>query len=70
VKLELFYVPKGFVETAGDSIGIVSLRVENDLKRFKEFIENRRRKQVRGAAPLKTLFNALRNGDEPFDHEA
>ena len=43
VKLELFYDPKGFVETAGDSIGIVSLRVENDLKRFKEFIEDRRR---------------------------
>jgi hypothetical protein len=39
----IFYDPKGFVETAGDSIGIVSLRVENDLKRFKEFIEDRRR---------------------------
>ena len=43
VKLELFYDPKGFVESAGDSIGVVSRRVENDLERFKEFIENRHR---------------------------
>ena len=41
VNLELFYDPKGFVESAGDSIGIVSRRVENDLEHFKEFIENR-----------------------------
>jgi hypothetical protein len=34
---------KGFVESAGDSIGVVSRRVENDLGRFKEFIEKRRR---------------------------
>ena len=32
VNLELFYDPKGFVESAGDSIGIVSRRVENDLE--------------------------------------
>ena len=40
VNLELFYDPKGFVESAGDSIGVVSRRVENDLEHFKEFIEN------------------------------
>jgi hypothetical protein len=40
VNLELFYDPKGFVESAGDSIGVVSRRVENDLDHFKEFIEN------------------------------
>jgi uncharacterized membrane protein len=43
VNLELFYDPKGFVESAGDSIGVVSRRVENDLEHFKEFIENRHR---------------------------
>ena len=32
VNLELFYDPKGFVESAGDSIGVVSRRVENDLE--------------------------------------
>jgi uncharacterized membrane protein len=41
VTLEISYDPKGFVENAGDAIGIVSRRVENDLERFKEFIENR-----------------------------
>jgi hypothetical protein len=29
------------VEKAGDAIGVVSMRVEGDLKRFKEFIESR-----------------------------
>jgi hypothetical protein len=31
----------GFIENAGDTIGVVSRRIENDLERFKEFIENR-----------------------------
>ena len=43
INLELFYDPKGFVESAGDAIGVVSHRVEKDLERFKEFIEERRR---------------------------
>jgi uncharacterized membrane protein len=43
VNLELFYDPKGFVESTGDAIGLVSHRVESDLERFKEFIEQRRR---------------------------
>ena len=41
VTLVLAYDPKGFVENAGDSIGVVSRRVENDLDHFKDFIENR-----------------------------
>jgi hypothetical protein len=41
--LEISYEPEGFVESVGDAIGVVSRRVENDLERFKEFIENRRR---------------------------
>jgi uncharacterized membrane protein len=41
VNLELCYDPKGFVESAGDSVGLVSRRVENDLEHFKDFIENR-----------------------------
>jgi uncharacterized membrane protein len=43
VDLEISYEPEGFVESVGDAIGVVSRRVENDLERFKEFIENRRR---------------------------
>jgi uncharacterized membrane protein len=41
INLQLMYDPEGFVETTGDTVGVVSSRVEGDLKRFKEFIENR-----------------------------
>jgi uncharacterized membrane protein len=41
VTLEISYDPKGFIENAGDALGLVSGRIENDLERFKEFIENR-----------------------------
>jgi uncharacterized membrane protein len=41
VNLEVCYEPKGFVESTGDSIGLLSRRVENDLEHFKEFIEHR-----------------------------
>jgi uncharacterized membrane protein len=41
VNLELAYDPKGFVENTGDALGFVSGRVENDLERFKKFIEHR-----------------------------
>ena len=43
INLEMFYDPKGLIESAGDSLGMVSRRVENDLERFKQFIENRNR---------------------------
>jgi len=43
VNLELSYDPKGFVESAGDAIGVVSRRVEGDLERFRDFIEQRGR---------------------------
>ncbi|APU13616.1 SRPBCC family protein [Actinoalloteichus fjordicus] len=33
--------PQGFVEKAGDKLGIVDNRVKGDLARFKQFIENR-----------------------------
>ena len=41
VTLELEYEPEGIVETLGGHLGIVSARVEGDLKRFKAFIEER-----------------------------
>jgi uncharacterized membrane protein len=41
VALEISYDPKGFIENVGDAVGVVSRRIENDLERFKEFIENR-----------------------------
>ena len=41
VMLQLEYDPEGIVETVGDALGVVSRRVEGDLKRFKEFVESR-----------------------------
>jgi uncharacterized membrane protein len=35
------YDPEGIVETVGDKLGFVSRRVEGDLERFKQFIEER-----------------------------
>jgi hypothetical protein len=41
--LQLEYAPQGVVENVGDALGVVSLRVQGDLERFKEFIETRGR---------------------------
>jgi uncharacterized membrane protein len=41
--LHLKYDPKGFVEQVGDATGLVTHRVEGDLKRFKDYIESRGR---------------------------
>ena len=43
VNLALDYTPEGPIEKAGDLLGVVSRRVESDLKRFKDFIESRGR---------------------------
>src|SRR5215207_7624155 len=42
VMLQLDFDPEGFVEQAGDKLGIVRGRAKGDLERFKEFIEERR----------------------------
>ncbi len=39
VSLTLYYDPEGTAENTGDALGVVSRRVEGDLKRFKKFIE-------------------------------
>ena len=41
VMLQMEYDPQGVVENVGDALGAVSLRVQGDLERFKEFIEQR-----------------------------
>ena len=33
--------PRVFLENTGDALGIVSSRIQGDLERFKEFIEQR-----------------------------
>ncbi|MFD1545361.1 SRPBCC family protein [Nonomuraea guangzhouensis] len=41
VTLQMEYDPEGFIETAGDWLQIVRLRIRNDMERFKSFIESR-----------------------------
>ena len=41
VMVQMDFEPEGFVETAGDKLGIVKHRVKGDLERFKDFIEGR-----------------------------
>jgi hypothetical protein len=41
ITLTMEYEPEGFLEKAGDAMGIPSGRVEGDLKRFRDFIENK-----------------------------
>src|SRR6476661_2836410 len=41
VTLQLDVDPEGPVENIGDRLGLVTLQVKGDLKRFKEFIEER-----------------------------
>jgi hypothetical protein len=41
VILTMEYEPEGFLEKAGDALGIPSGRAEGDLKRFRDFIEER-----------------------------
>ncbi len=41
VMVEIGYDPKGVVEKTGDAMGVIDRRVAGDLKRFKQFIEER-----------------------------
>jgi uncharacterized membrane protein len=41
VMLQMEYQPEGFVEKAGDFLGVTSHRIQDDLERFKEFVEKR-----------------------------
>jgi uncharacterized membrane protein len=43
VTLQMDYEPEGFVENVGDKLGFVRGRIEGDLRRFKDFIEDRQR---------------------------
>lgn len=39
IMLQLDFDPEGFVEKAGDAMGIIKMRASGDLKRFRDFIE-------------------------------
>jgi uncharacterized membrane protein len=42
IKVTMEYEPKGFIENAGDALGVVSHKVENAVERFKDLLEQRR----------------------------
>ena len=52
VMLQLEYDLQGLAENVGEALGVVSLRVQGDLERFKEFIEKRWR-----ASGRETIFD-------------
>jgi uncharacterized membrane protein len=41
VTIQMSYEPEGAMEKTGDAVGLVSRRVEGDLKRFRDFIQSR-----------------------------
>ena len=41
VMLQVEYDPQGFTEDGGEALGVMSLRIQGDLERFKELIEKR-----------------------------
>jgi uncharacterized membrane protein len=41
VHLQMEYSPETLTEKAGAALGVVSTRIQGDLKRFKEFVEHR-----------------------------
>ena len=49
--------PEGFVEKAGDALGIVERRVRGDLERFEDFVES-------GGQPTGAWRGRVRNGVE------
>ena len=61
VRLEMSFVPESFVETIGDALGFMSRRVDGDLARFKEFIEER-------PAPTGAYRETLPNAEAPGGH--
>ncbi|MEX1021542.1 MAG: SRPBCC family protein [Dehalococcoidia bacterium] len=62
VHLEMSYEPEGVVENVGDALGLVERRVEGDLKRFKEFIEER------GGQETGAWRGEIENKDAPGGH--
>jgi uncharacterized membrane protein len=63
VTLRLEYDPKGVTEKIGNALGVVSARVEGDLKRFKEFIEARGRET--GAWRGQIQGGQVKGGSQP-----
>jgi uncharacterized membrane protein len=62
VMLQMEYAPQGAAEKLGDMIGMFPRRVEQDLERFKEFIERRGVESGDYGARLIALHNPFAAG--------
>ncbi len=67
ITLTMEYEPEGFLEKAGDVLGIPSGRVEGDLKRFRDFIEKRGSESGgwRGTIGEEVSRGSIANPEEP-----
>jgi uncharacterized membrane protein len=52
IMIQMEYEPEGIIETAGDALGFPTRRIENDLERFKEFIESRSSRRPPGVCRI------------------
>lgn len=72
--LKLNYEPEGAMENVADALGLISARVESNLKRFKDFIETRGtetggwRGQIHGREVI-SEDNAPRPGSQAHSEE-
>jgi uncharacterized protein YndB with AHSA1/START domain len=62
ITLTMEYEPEGFLERAGDALGIPSSQVEADLNRFRDFIERREIKNGIGDGPREEVDISGSNG--------
>ncbi len=62
VRLEMSYEPQGVTQEIGSALGFVEGKVEGDLKRFKEFIEER------GGHETGAWRGEISNADAPGGH--
>jgi hypothetical protein len=67
ITLTMEYEPEGFLEMAGDALGIPSGQVESNLKRFRDFIE---RREMENGSLHGHREQGLANGDEPSVFES
>jgi uncharacterized membrane protein len=57
ITLTMEYEPEGFIEEAGDALGIPLGQVAEDLNRFREFIESRAGATIGQNEPVETRFS-------------
>lgn len=71
VNLKINYDPDGVLENFADALGVVSMRVQSDLVRFKDFIESRNtetggwRGEIHGREVQSNVNNSPLNPSQP-----